>query len=113
MPAMSRKRKRRLTRNPDGTFKVWSGGYTKNQLSKKVNNYQGIATHIGKQFKKQNGRTAKVGDIHRTKNLDGSYNKQAEYYIKTKNGWRKSPTRTKKPSKSIIRKVDENSRRGR
>jgi len=113
MPKFTNKRKAALIRNPDGTFKEWRGGKTKAQLKKKENNFHGIAIHIGKEFKRQRGRTAKVGDIVRFKTKSGAYHKQAYWYIRTKNEWRRSPTMTRKPSKGTINSVNKNSRRGR
>ncbi len=113
MTKLTKARKRKLTRRADGTFKSWKGGKSKGQLKKKKNTFQGIATHIGLEYKRQHGRVAKVGDIVRTRKLDGSFHKGAFYYIKTRNGWRKSPTATRKPTKAQIRRVDKNSRKGR
>lgn len=113
MPAWTPKRAARVRRRADGTFRVWTGGDTKAQLKKKENNYHGIQTHVGQQFKAQTGRRAKVGDIHRTKNADGTYNEQAWWYIKTRHGWRKSPHGTKKPTAEQVRLVMAAARPGR
>ena len=113
MPKMTRKRKKAMNRRADGTFGPWTGGKTKRQLKKPRQSQQGISIHIAAQFKKQRGRRAKVGDIVRTKRLDGKYHKGAYWYIKTHNGWRVSPTHTMKPSKAQIRKVDAASKPGR
>ena len=59
MPRWTRTRAKKLTRRKNGTFKVWKGGKKKSELKKKRNSFQGIAIHIGYQFKKQNGRKAK------------------------------------------------------
>lgn len=113
MPKMNKKRRAALNRRPDGTFGPWRGGKTKAQLPKQENNFHGIAIHIGKEFQRQRGRTARVGDAVRTKNEDGSYHGQAYWYIMTKNGWRRSPTMSKKPTQTQIQHVNKNSRRGR
>lgn len=110
---MTRKRKRALNRRADGTFGPWTGGQSKRQLKKKENNFQGIAIHIGKEFKRQHGHVARVGSIVRTKRLDGGYHKGAYWYIRTGHGWRVSPTETRKPSISVINRVNRLSRPGR
>ena len=74
--------------------------------------HHGKVTHIGKRFKKQTGRKARVGDIHRTKKLDGSYNQNAPWYVMTRNGWRKTGF-TKKPTRAQVKQVDSRSRKGR
>jgi len=74
-PKFTAKRKRALNRRANGTFGPWKGGKTKSQLKKKENTFQGIAIHIGKEFKKQHGRKAKVGEVVRTKRQDGEYHK--------------------------------------
>ena len=107
------KRARAMTRRPDGTFGPWKGGQRKGQLKKKANTFHGIAVHIGKEFKRQHGRPAKVGDIVRFKRSDGTYHKQAEWYVKTKFGWRKSRTGQKRPGAGQIRKILTISRKGR
>ena len=102
---MTLSRKRKLTRRSDGTFQNWMGGKTKDQLKKKQNNFQGIAIHIGKEFTKQNNKTAQTGDTVRFKTLSGKHHKQAEWYVKTKYGWRKHGPA--KPSKTYLVKVKE------
>jgi hypothetical protein len=99
----------RAVRNPDGTFRNWIGGSDVSQ-SNRNSSAHGIKVHIGKEFSRQKGRTAKTGDIVRTKTQDGTYNKQASWYIRTKNGWRESPTKTSKPSEATIKRVNEKSR---
>ena len=113
MVKLTKARKRKLIRNPDGTIKEWKGGKTKAQLKKKKQNFHGIAIHIGKEFRKQHRRSPKVGDIVRTKKLDGRFHKGAFWYIRTKNGWRRSPTGTRKPTRAQIKRVNANSREGR
>lgn len=113
MPAWNKRRAARLIRDKKGRFKRWTGGATKAQLAKKQNNYHGIQTHIGQMFRSEHGRAAKTGDIHRTRNKNGSYNKQAVWYIKTPKGWRKSPTMTRKPTPKEIRRVIAAARTGR
>lgn len=112
MPRWTPKRARRLRRRSDGTFAEWTGGAELHELPEKEQNYHGIATHLGHQFRKQTGRRAKVGDIHRTKNKDGSYSGHAVWYVKTRHGWRKARTGTRKPTAAEIRAVMERSREG-
>lgn len=113
MPKWTEERKRKCVRDSKGRFKEWRGGKTKQQLKKKENTYQGIAIHIGKQFAKQHKRPARVGEIVRFKTKSGAYHEQAYWYIRTKNGWRKSSTGTRRPTKAEIARVCKNSRRGR
>ncbi len=105
------KRKRALVRRADGTFKKWRGGRTKAQLKKKENTFQGIAVHIGKEYKRQHGRIARVGAIVRTKKKDGSYHRGAFWYVRTPKGWRKSGPQ--KPSRARIRAMCKKARKGR
>lgn len=107
------KRAKSMNRRANGTFGPWKGGLKKSQLKKKENTFQGIAVHIGKEFKRQRGRVAKVGDIVRFKKLDGTYHKQAEWYVKTKFGWRKSRTGQTRPNHWGITAVLNSSRKGR
>lgn len=109
----SAKRARALNRRKDGTFGPWKGGLKKSQLKKKSNTFQGIAVHIGKEFKRQRGRVAQVGEAVRFKKSDGSYHKQAEWYVKTKFGWRKARTGQRKPTQSQITNILKISRKGR
>ena len=105
-------RQRAAVRRADGTFKKWRGGKTKAQLKKKRNTFQGIAVHIGKEFRRQRGRRARIGDIVRKKNKDGSYHRGADWYVKTKHGWRDtgSPIR---PSAAKIKRLCARARKGR
>ena len=112
MPRWTRTRAKKLTRRKNGTFKVWKGGKKKSELKVKRNSFQGIAIHIGYQFKKQFGKTAKVGDVVRTKTKDGSYHKQADWYVRTPHGWRDTGSNVK-PSRSKINTVIKKSRSGR
>ncbi len=96
----------KLERAENGTFENFEGGeedYT----------HHGKVTHIGKEFARQHGKEAEVGDIVRTKTKDGTYHERAPYYIKTRHGWRKSPTGKEKPDEQTIERVNENSREGR
>lgn len=113
MVKWNRERAKKLIRRPDGTFKRWKGGKTKAELPKKQNLQHGIGTHIGQTFKAQRGRKAKTGDIHRTKNKDGTYNEHAVWYVKTAHGWRKSPTGRRRPSKAEVARICAASRKGR
>lgn len=103
MTGLTGKRKAALNRGPDGRFKAWRGGQKKADIKKKNNTFQGIKVHIGKEFKRQHGRKAGIGSIVRTKKSDGSYHKQAYWYIKTVKGWRRTTQR--KPSKAMIKRV--------
>ena len=106
------KRKSRLVRRADGTFKKWKGGRTLSQLKKKQNNFLGIQIHIGKEFVRQRGRKAKVGEVVRTKKKNGTYHKGAFWYIRTKHGWRKTRSTTK-PSAATIKSICKRARKGR
>jgi hypothetical protein len=68
---------------------------------------------IGREYKRQHGRAAEVGDIVRMKKLDGSYNKSSNWYIKTKHGWKSSPSKKRKPTTSQIKRVCLDSQKGR
>lgn len=107
------KRAKAMNRRADGTFGPWKGGLKKSQLKKKQNTFQGIAVHIGKEFKRQSGRVAKVGALVRFKKADGTYHKQAEWYVRTKFGWRKSRTGQTRPTAGQVARVLETSRKGR
>lgn len=106
------KRKAACNRRSDGTFAAWSGGRKKSELKKKQNTFQGIATHIGKEFVRQNGRVGKVGDCVRKQNQDGAYHKGADWYVRTAHGWRDtgSPVR---PTPIKIRAMCAEARKGR
>lgn len=110
--SQSKKRRVALNRRANGTFGPWKGGKTKAQLKKKKNPFKGIAIHIGKEFVKQHGHKARVGSICRFKKLDGSFHRQAEWYVKTKHGWRKTRTRQRKPTRSQIINILKISRKG-
>ena len=105
-------REKALIRNKDGTFKRWKGGKKKSELKKKETTAHGIKTHIGKEFKRQNGRTAVIGSIVRTKKKDGSHHKGAYWYIMTKKGWRVCPSKERKPSKAYIAKILREAKNG-
>ena len=109
---MTPTRKKSLIRDSKGRIKEWKGGKSKKDLRRKKVNFQGISIHIGKEFKRQNGRVAKIGDTVRTKTNSGNYHKSAEFYVKTKNGWR-STGNQRKPTQAQINKINENSRKGR
>ncbi len=111
MGTWTAKRARRLKRRADGTFKTWTGGRTKSELKKKQNNFQGIAIHIGKEYRRQHGRVGKVGAIVRRKKADGSYHRGAFWYVRTKHGWRKSGP--SKPTRARIRRICKTARKGR
>ena len=98
-------RKMRVTRNKNGSYKNFPGG--------EDTTYHGAMIKFGKEFKRQHGRVAKPGDAVRRKNKDGSYNKGSIWQIRTPNGWRRSPTKYKKPTKSQINQLCKKSRKGR
>ena len=77
----------------------------------KQSKHHSLMVRIGREFKRQNGRAAMVGDIVRRKKLDGSYDKGSFWYIKTPNGWRRSPSKKRKPTKSQIKRVCQDSRK--
>jgi hypothetical protein len=108
MPEMTRKRESKLVRNPDGTFREWIGGREDNRDS----SFRGLHQHNTADFKRQEGRSPRVGDVVRHENKDGSYHQQAMWYIRTENGWRRSPTERRKPTPTEIRRTNRESRRG-
>ena len=75
------KRKVKPTRDKKGRIRNWRGG-------EKGDSWHSTRVKIGKEFKRQKGRTAKVGDLVRRKNKDGSYNTGSPWYVKTRYGWR-------------------------
>lgn len=99
-------RKKRLVRDAEGRFKVWKGGKTKSQITTKRLNYRahGIRVHIGKEFKRQHGRSPKIGDTVRTKTKSGAYHKGAEWYVYTRFGWRNCNTKTT-PTIARLKKI--------
>ena len=111
---MKKSRRKKLERNPDGTFKRWKGGQDIEDLpDKDRSNAHGVAVHLGKEYKRQHGHTADTGDIVRTKTKDGTYHKQASWYVMTPHGWRESPTKKKKPTKREIARICDAARPGR
>ncbi len=92
-----------LTRNAKGQFQIWRGG-------RKLT-YHGMQTHIGKDFAKQAGRPARVGDVHRHRNSDGKYMKDAPWHVYTAHGWRRWNHATK-PTKAQAYALSRNSRPG-
>ncbi len=77
----------------------------KNKRGGKQSKHQSRMVEIGREFKRQFGRAAEPGEAVRRKNLDGSYNKSSIWYIKTPRGWRGSPSKTRKPTVSQIKRV--------
>jgi len=106
------KRRRACVRRKDGTFKTWKGGRKKSQLKKKRNTYQGIAIHIGKEYRRQHGRPARIGAIVRKKRADGKFHRGADWYVRTSHGWRDtgSPAR---PTRARIKRICARARPGR
>jgi len=96
---------KKVTRNKNGTIRNFKGGEN--------TTWHSALVKIGKEFKKQFGRSAKPGDIVRHKNQNGTYNKGSPWQIRTPHGWRKSKTGMRKPTKSQINNQIKSSRPGR
>ena len=77
---------------------------------RKQSKHHALMVRIGREFKRQNGKAAGVGDIVRRKKLDGSYDKGAFWYIKTPKGWVRSPSKKRKPTKAQINRVCQDSK---
>ena len=75
------------------------------KAKRKQSKHHALMVKIGREFKRQNGKAAGVGDIVRRKKQDGSYDKGAFWYIKTPNGWMSSPSKKRKPTKAQINRV--------
>ena len=108
----TKKRKRACVRDSKGRFKRWKGGRTKSQLKKKRNTYQGIAVHIGKEYARQHGRPAKIGAVVRKKRKDGKFHRGADWYVKTRHGWRDTGS-PRRPTPARIRQICRRARTGR
>lgn len=113
MPKWSAARARKVRRRADGTFLPWPGGRSLRTIRAQRQSFQGIAAHIGAGFRAQHGRPARTGDLFRWRKADGTYHRQAFWYIKTPRGWRRSPTGTRKPSAATVRLVCANAKPGR
>jgi len=107
-------RKAKCIRDPKGRFKEWLGGKSIITFSKKWrnNNAHGIYVHIGREFVRQYGRRAVVGDIVRKKRKDGRYHKGADWYVRTPYGWRDTGS-ARRPSKKRIAELCKQARRKR
>lgn len=81
MTSWNRSRAMKAVRSKNGTFKSWKGG-------RKKETHNGAMSSIGHEYKRQTGKTAKVGSVVRRKNRDGKYNKGSPWYVKTVFGWR-------------------------
>lgn len=103
------KRAARCRRRADGTFREWTGGKTKAELKKKENTAHGIRVHIGKEFVRQHGRTARVGECVRFKTKDGTYHEQADWYVRTPHGWRDTGS-NRKPTRTQIKRICDRAR---
>jgi len=101
-------REAKCLRDSGGRFHRWIGGSKK---TTKSGSYQGAAIHHGKEFAKQHGRPARVGEVVRTQKNDGTYHTTARWYCKTDHGWREVGT-TAKPSKKQILLVMHQARKG-
>ena len=113
MPRFSKKREARLIRGHDGRFREWIGGRELEDLPKQRNSFQGIATHIGIEFRRQHGHTAAIGEVVRTKRENGQFFDQANWYIRTPKGWRESSSETRRPMAEEIEAAIHKARRGR
>ena len=115
MARWSPRRARLVRRRADGTFRAWPGGRRLSDLPRgtREQSQHGIGVHIGQMFRREHGRAARVGDVHRTKTRSGRYHRQAMWYIKTRHGWRRSPTEFRRPTPAEIRRVCAKSRPGR
>lgn len=112
MPEWNAYRASHAVRRKDGTFRRWKASRrtgTKRK-SHKAAPYGGIRRHIEERFRTQTGRRSRPGDVHRTRNADGTYNGHAVWYIRTTRGWRKSPTMQRKPDAATIRRVQATAR---
>jgi len=103
------KRRAACNRRADGTFGPWAGGKTKAQLAKKQNTAHGIRCHVAAQWRRQYNRRPRIGDAIRTKTKDGSYHKQAAWYVYTRYGWRDSGNPTR-PSAKRIKQICDRAR---
>jgi len=112
VPRFSKKREARLIRGHDGRFREWTGGRELEDPPKQRNSFQGIATHIGKEFERQHGHTAAVGEVVRTKRKNGQFFDQANWYIRTHKGWRESSSRSSRPTAEDIEAAIKKARRG-
>ena len=112
MRKWTKKRKNACIRDSKGRFKKWKGGLTKAQLKKKRNTYQGIAIHIGKEYRRQHGRPARVGGIVRKRRKDGGYHRGADWYVRTRHGWRDTGSPIK-PTRAKIKRICARARPGR
>ena len=104
-------REAKCTRDKRGRFVEWKGGYTKRQLTKKRNSFHGNAVHIGLEFKRQHGRTARTGEIVRTKTKAGRYHRTAVWYVKTPMGWRETGSK-RRPTPARIQALCKKARTG-
>ena len=82
----------------------------KKQKSKQSKHHT-MMVRIGREYKRQNGKAAKVGNIVRARKQDGSYDKGAFWYIKTPKGWMSSPSKKRKPTKAQINRVYQGSKK--
>ena len=103
--SLTPERKAKLVRSKKtGRIIRWKGGHTLATYSKKRNSKHGTRVHIGRQWSAQHSRRPRVGDVVRTKNKDGTYNRQAVWYVYTRYGWRDSGSHSK-PSASTIKAI--------
>ena len=109
MPKWTPEREARLIRDSKGRFQKWTGGKTRAQ-DPRNSSRAGLYRHLTADFKRNQGRAPRVGDVHRCIDKDGTYHDQAFWYVRTKNEWRRSPTEQRKPTKSQIKKVNQRSR---
>lgn len=105
-------RQARVVRGSGGRFKEWKGGKSKAEIPKKRQNYHGGATHIGKEFARQHGRPAQVGEIVRKKTEKGDYHDGSYWYVRTKFGWRNTGKQVK-PAPAELKYFLQHAREGR
>jgi len=110
MPRWTREREKRCVRNSDGTFREWTGGKTRVE-DPRDSSRRGMNIHLTADFKRQEGRDPKVGDVHRRENRDGSAHAQSFFYVRTDHGWRRSETEQQRPTAAQVREQIEKSRR--
>jgi len=94
-----------VTRNKNGSIRNFKGGEN--------TTWHRHLIKIGLEFKKQFGRSPKVGDVVRRKTKSGRYNKGSTWQIRTRYGWRKSKTYKTRPSINQIKSQLRSSRPGR
>lgn len=101
-------RQERLRRRKNGRFGVWVGGQGNGEYTA-----HGVKTHIGDEFRHQNGRVGRPGDTVRKKTLEGHFHRGAEWWIHTATGWMNAGTKTTKPTEAEVREILRTGRKAR